>query len=92
MRPTRRSVRPDAAVPMPYLIARDGVAERTEVTWAVPAIGGTLLEGWSILLFSVAIAGVAAFVFARRPDEPAATALIFRPAVRPGAACPGSWA
>lgn len=70
-------LRPDAAVPMPYLIARDGVAERTEVTWVVPAIGGTLLQGWSILLFSVAMAGVAAFVFARRPDEPAATALIF---------------
>jgi len=70
------AVRPDAAAPIPYGIVRDGTAASVAVTWAVPAIGATLLAGWSIVVFSVAVAGLAAFVFARRPDEPAATALV----------------
>ena len=70
-------IRPTSGVPIPYLIGRDGAGQRTDVTWTVPAIGASLLQGWSILLFSVAMAGVAAYVFARRPDEPAAMALIF---------------
>ena len=59
----------------PYLLTRAGAPLTTEVTWAAPSIGQTLLDGWSVILFSLAFAGVAAFVFARRPDEPAAMAL-----------------
>jgi signal transduction histidine kinase len=61
---------------VPYLVERDGAQVATTVAWAPPAVGSALLEGWSIVLFSIAIAGVAAFVYARRPDAPAATALV----------------
>jgi signal transduction histidine kinase len=64
------------AAPVEYEVVRGESLLAVEVAWAPPSIGATLLEGWSVLLFSVAVAGVAAFVFARRPDEPAATALI----------------
>ena len=67
---------PDAARPIDYEVARDGRPHETAVAWAPPAIGATLLAGWSVLLFSIATAGVAAYVFARRPNVPAATALI----------------
>ena len=69
-------VRPAVADPIPYEIVRDGAPQAVEVTWAVPAIGATLLEGWSVVAFSVAVAALAAFVYVRRPDEPAATALV----------------
>ena len=72
----RSVVRPDVAAPMPYAVFSDGTAASVAVTWTTPAIGATLLAGWSIVVFSVAVAGLAAFVFARRPDEPAATALV----------------
>ena len=73
----RRAARPgvrssDVDAPTRYAIVRDDAPLRVDVTWAVPAIGATLLAGWSVVLFSVAVAAVAAFVFARRPDEPAA--------------------
>ena len=58
-------------------LERDGADARDgRSRWAPPAIGATLLAGWSVLLFSVATAGVAAYVFARRPEVPAATALM----------------
>ncbi len=67
---------PDAAGPMPYRVTRDGSTGTVAVTWAPPPVGATLLAGWSVLLFSITTAVVAAFVFARRPGEPAATALM----------------
>jgi two-component system NarL family sensor kinase len=68
--------RPSATAPIPYDVIRDGRPVAISVTWVVPAVGATLLAGWSVILFSIAVAAVAAFVFARRPDEPAATALV----------------
>ena len=62
--------------PVPYIVARDGVQAPIDVVWAPPPIGATLAAGWSVILFSIAIAGVAALVFWRRPDVPAATALV----------------
>ena len=74
---TNRSVaRPAAGEPIPYELTRAGAAQAASVTWAAPSIGATLLDGWSLILFSFAFVAVAAFVFARRPDEPAAIALI----------------
>jgi signal transduction histidine kinase len=70
------AARPAVSAPSAYRLVRDGVPMETAITWMPPAVGATLLEGWSVLLFSVAVAGVAAFVFWRRPDEPAATALM----------------
>jgi signal transduction histidine kinase len=67
---------PDATDVIPYRVARDGVTGEVPISWAPPAVGATLLAGWSVLLFSVTTAVVAAFVFARRPREPAATALM----------------
>ena len=72
----RSAGRPAAGVPIPYDVVRDGAPQYVEATWAIPVIDATLLEGWSVLLFSVSTAAIAAFVFARRPDEPAATAIM----------------
>jgi len=69
-------VRPVTTAPIPYGIVRDEVAQVVPVTWALPAIGATLVAGWSVILFSVSVAALAAFVYARRPNEPAATALV----------------
>ena len=73
--PSRRAAgrRTDVA----YVVGAQRRAEASiDVTWAAPAIGATLAAGWSVILFSIAIAAVAALVFARRPDVPAATALV----------------
>ena len=67
---------PEAAGPIDYALERDGVALGTPVSWTPPAIWATVLAGWSVVLFSVATAAVAAYVFARRPEVPAATALM----------------
>jgi signal transduction histidine kinase len=72
----RSAARPVAAVPIPYEVVRSEQPQSVEVIWTVPASGATLLAGWSVILFSVSVAAVAAFVFVRRPDEPAATALV----------------
>jgi len=69
-------VRPIAGAPIPYEIVRSGAPSSVEVTWSVPAVGATLLAGWSVILFSVSVAALAAFVYARRPSAPAATALV----------------
>ena len=53
-----------------------------------PRLGSTLASGWSVILFSVAIAAVAALVFARRPDVPAATALMLVAAGAAGSSVP----
>ena len=72
----RADGRPTGGEPIPYALVRDGAPVATSVVWTDPAVGATLLAGWSVLLFSVAVAAIAAFVFAVRPREPAATALV----------------
>jgi signal transduction histidine kinase len=67
--------RPDGTAPMPYRLSRDGAPVDASVAWASPAVGATLAQGWSILVFVVTSFALAAYVFARRPDEPAATAI-----------------
>jgi len=82
------AARPTAAAPIPYDVIRDGQPDAVAVTWVVPAVGATLLAGWSVILFSIAVAAVAAFVFARRPDEPAATALVLAACGAAGSSVP----
>ena len=65
-----------AGGPLPYLLERDGAAVEASRDVGGAGRGGALLEGWSIVVFSIAMAAVAALVFARRPDVPAATALV----------------
>ncbi|HYH91586.1 MAG TPA: histidine kinase [Candidatus Saccharimonadales bacterium] len=60
----------------PYGIERDGASIDVDIAWTTPAVGATLAAGWSVALLSVATAGLAAWVFRRRPDTPAATALV----------------
>lgn len=71
-----------------YQLRRDGAELTTEVAWSPPALGATLLEGWSVVVLSLATAGLAAWVFARRPDEPAATALVLGAAGIAGSSVP----
>jgi len=58
-----------------YEVARGDGRVSTTVTWARPGVGGTLVEGWSLAVLSLGLAVIAAFVLARRPDEPAAAPL-----------------
>ena len=82
-------VRPSSSAPIPYDVLRNDVDPvSTDVTWATPAIVATLLEGWSVVAFSLAVALVAAFVFARRPQEPAAAALVLAAAGAAGSSVP----
>jgi two-component system NarL family sensor kinase len=67
-------VRPDAGAR--YGIDRDGASSTADIEWTRPGIGATLLEGWSVALVSVVAAALAAWVYRRRPDTPAATALV----------------
>ena len=84
----RQATRPTATTPMPYAIVRDGTPQSVEVTWTAPAVGATLLAGWSVILFSVAMAAMAAFVYAVRPDLPAATPLVLFAAGAAGSSIP----
>jgi signal transduction histidine kinase len=86
--PNPSVVRPGGVRSIPYLLIRDGTPLRTDVRWSEPSIGQTLLEGWSVILFSLTFAGIAAFVFARRPDEPAATALMLAACGAAGSSVP----
>jgi signal transduction histidine kinase len=79
---------PGTDAPIPYLVDRAGSAIAVGVTWAPPSVGATLLEGWSVILFSLATAGIAAFVFLRRPREPAASALMVAAAGAAGSTIP----
>ena len=65
--------RPDGS--MPYALERDGAPQVADVTWIRPSVVATLLEGWSVVVASATIAGLAAWVLRRRPDTPAAHAL-----------------
>jgi len=80
--------RPAGSAPIPYAVVRDGSPLAVDVAWAVPAVGATLLAGWSVILFSLGTAAIAAFVFVRRPDEPAATALVLAACGAAGSSIP----
>ena len=80
--------RPAADGPILYGVIRGGAPQAVDVTWSVPALGATLLAGWSVVLFSVSTILIAAFVFARRPDEPAATALMIAACAAGGSSVP----
>jgi two-component system NarL family sensor kinase len=71
-----------------YGLGRDGAMLVVPVTWAGPAVGATLLQGWSIALASVAIGVLAGWVYRRRPDTPAATALVLAAAAIAGSSIP----
>jgi two-component system NarL family sensor kinase len=80
--------RPSPDAPITYELIRDGSPMSTSISWTMPPIGATLVAGWGVILFSIATAGVAAFVFRRRPDEPAATALVLLAAAASGSSVP----
>ena len=80
--------RPTAGEALTYDFIRNGEAASADITWMRPAIGATLLEGWSVIVLSVVTASVAAFVFARRPDEPAAVPLVLVAAGLAGSSVP----
>jgi signal transduction histidine kinase len=80
--------RPDTDAAIEYRLERDGALLTADVGWAPPATWATLLAGWSVLLFSIATAAVAAFVFARRPEQRAATALMICAAGAAGSSLP----
>jgi signal transduction histidine kinase len=80
--------RPAAGTPIDYQVVRDDVARTVPIRWTPASVGGTLLEGWAVVVFSLAFAGVAAFVFARRPEEPAARALMIAAGAAAGSSVP----
>src|SRR5262249_19577863 len=55
---------------------------------ATPAVGATFVAGWSVFLFSVAMAAMAVFVFAVRPDLPSTTPLVLFAAGAAGSSVP----
>lgn len=60
-----------------YRVERGGAGAITaDIAWLAPAVGATLGTGWSVALLSVTTAALAAWVFRRRPDTPAAGALL----------------
>ena len=80
--------RPNPSLTMPYEVQRDGELLTVEVDWAVPSIGSTLVEGWGFVVFSIVFGAVGAFVFARKPDEPAAIPLLFITCAAAGSSVP----
>jgi signal transduction histidine kinase len=80
--------RPGGDQPIAYGLVRDGAAVTTSLTWERPSVGATLLGGWSVIVLSIAFAGIAAFVFARRPNEPSAIPLILAAAAIAGSSLP----
>jgi hypothetical protein len=80
--------RPNPSIAMPYDVRRDGQLTTVDVDWAVPSIGSTLIEGWGFVVFSIVFGAVGAFVFARKPDEPAAIPLLFITCAAAGSSVP----
>jgi signal transduction histidine kinase len=80
--------RPHPSLTMPYEVRRDGTLMTVDVDWAIPSIGSTLVEGWGFVVFSIVFGAVGAFVFARKPDEPAAIPLLFIAAAAAGSSVP----
>ena len=60
----------------PYGIERDDIPTTVDIAWTVPAVAATLGAGWSVVVLSLTTAGLAGWLFRRRPDTPAATALV----------------
>ena len=80
--------RPAGDAPIPYGVVRSGALQAVDVTWSVPAVRGDparRLERRPLLGVTIVIA---AFVFARRPDEPAATALMIAACAAGGSSVP----
>ena len=71
-----------------YAIERDRAASTVAVRWTPRPVSGTALEGWSVALASVVAAVLAAWVYRRRPDTPAATALVLAAAGIAGSSVP----
>lgn len=82
----RDVTRPDTGAT--YAIERDGAPSRVSVTWARSGVGATLLEGWSVALVSIVAVALAAWVYRRRADTPAATALMVVAAGLAGSSVP----
>ena len=82
----RDVTRPDTGAA--YGIKRDGTPSTVAVAWARSGIGATLVEGWSVVLVSIVAAALAAWVYRRRPDTPAATALMVVAAGLAGSSVP----
>ena len=80
--------RPNPSLAMPYEVQRGGELLTVEVDWATPSIGSALVEGWGFVVFSIVFGAVGAFVFARRPDEPAAIPLLFIASAAAGSSVP----
>ena len=47
-----------------------------------------MIEGWGFVVFSIVFGAVGAFVFARKPDEPAAIPLLFITCAAAGSSVP----
>lgn len=72
-----------------YVIERpDGSRAEVDVGWGPPGIGATLAEGWSVGVFSVAAALLAGWVYRRRPEAAASTALVLTAAGIVGSSVP----
>ena len=82
----RDVARPDTGAT--YGIARDGAPSRVSITWARAGVWATLIEGWSIALVSIVAVALAAWVYRRRADTPAATALMVVAAGLAGSSVP----
>ena len=80
--------RPNPSLAMPYEVQRGSELLTVEVDWATPSIGSALVEGWGFVVFSIVFGAVGAFVFARRPDEPAAIPLLFIASAAAGSSVP----
>lgn len=80
--------RPAATTPISYDLIRDQRPVVAAVDWSVQPLGATLLAGWSVIAFSVAVVIVAAFVFWKRPDASAALALMIAAAAAAGSSVP----
>jgi signal transduction histidine kinase len=72
----------------PYGVQRDGTALTVSIAWSSAGIAAALLQGWSLVVASVAIVLLATWVFRRCPDTPAATALMLAAAGIAGSTLP----
>lgn len=72
------SVRPDvrAGAMVDYGVVRDGRILTLPVTLSPYPLGAVLLANWGTLLWLLLMLGVAGYLFARRPHEPATQALL----------------
>lgn len=61
--------------PVVYGVLRGGAAIDVPIVPARHGVGATLVENWSVLLFTVVLQVIAAYVLWRRPEESAAVAL-----------------